>query len=288
MLKFAVDLTWVRHKIVGGTEPFVNNLIKGFIDTDAEFKMVLINALDNKDLFDKYTIDERISVFPAPINSAFVPKRIIWQNINLAKIILKLGLNICLEPIYAKPFFGNRKLKFITVIHDLEALHFRKNHSFLTNLWLRLSWLNTIKSSKHIISISDFVRNDILDKYGLKTEKITTIYDPIDIDVSNQYDFSYAREKYGISKKSYYYTVSKLNPHKNLATLVRAFGEIKKRQIKQLPCKLLISGVNGGIENTILRIMKDYSLKDEVVLTGYVENNVRNSLYANAKAFFIS
>jgi len=284
-LKFAMDLTWVRHKIVGGTEFFVNNLIKGFIDTKLDFELVLITAKDNSKLFRSYTSDERIILVSAPINSASVAKRIIWQNLRLSKFILKQGVDLCLEPVYAKPFFGSKKVKFISVIHDLEALHFPENHSNISNIWLRLSWKNSTKTSKHIISISDFVRLDILEKYNIEEEKVTTIFDPIDIDISDQCDFSFIQEKFGVSKESYYYTVSKLNPHKNLTTLVKTFGEIKKRGIKQLPCKLVISGVNGGMANKLVEIAKEYSLHDEVVLTGFVDNSIRNALYANAKAF---
>ena len=30
-IKFALDVTWVRHKIVGGTESFTHNLLQGFM-----------------------------------------------------------------------------------------------------------------------------------------------------------------------------------------------------------------------------------------------------------------
>ena len=35
-MKFAIDLTWVRHKIVGGTESFVMNLMDGIMETKNE------------------------------------------------------------------------------------------------------------------------------------------------------------------------------------------------------------------------------------------------------------
>ena len=136
-----------------------------------------------------------------------------------------------------------------------------------------------------MISISDFVRNDIISRYGIDEKCITTIYDPIIIDTSNQCDFSEIAAKYKVAPKGYYYTVSKLNPHKNLTTLVKVFGEIKKRQIQSLPCKLLISGVNGGMIDELHQLAKEHDVEEELILTGFVEDNVRNCLYIHAKAF---
>lgn len=284
-IRFALDLTWVRHKIVGGTESFVNNLIQGFVDTDKDYEMALITARDNAYLFDGYTHDSRIKSITAPIESKSVARRIVWQNLHLSSFLLNNGLSLCVEPVYAKPILGSRKIKWITVIHDLEALHFPENHSWMTNLWLRLSWLNSAKTSHHVICISDFVKNDIIVRYGLPGSRITTVYDPIQIDIENRCQFSDVSEKYGIRDKDYYYTVSKLNPHKNLTTLVKVFGEIKKRGINDLPCKLLISGVNGGMIDELQKVAGQYGLKDELVLTGFVDNEVRNCLYAHAKTF---
>ncbi len=284
-IKFALDLTWVRHKIVGGTESFVNNLIQGFVDTEENYEMTLVTAKENAHLFKDYTHDSRVKNITAPVESQSVAKRIVWQNLHLSSFLLNNGLKLCLEPVYAKPILGSRKVKWVTVIHDLEALHFPRNHSWMTNLWLRLSWLNSVKTSQHIVCISDFVKKDIISKYGISEKRITTIYDPIQIDVEKQCRFSDISGKYSIKEGDYYYTVSKLNPHKNLTTLVKVFGEIKKRNIYDLPCKLLISGVNGGMIEELQKIAGQYGLKDELILTGFVDNEVRNCLYTHAKAF---
>jgi glycosyltransferase involved in cell wall biosynthesis len=285
-IRFALDLTWVRHKIVGGTEAFVNNLIAGFLQTETDFRLVLIVAKDNAHLFEKYLTDKRVKIEVANVRSDSVFKRIIWQNLHLSRFILQRGIHLCLEPVYAKPLFASNKIKWITVIHDLEATHFPENHSFITNLWLRLSWYDAVHTSSHVVSISDFVRDDIMDCYHIDGDRITTIYNPITLDVNEMCSFEDVARKYGITPKKYYYTVSKLNPHKNLSTLVRVFGEIKRRQIENIPCKLLISGINGGMAGELHKLMEEYGLTDnELVLTGFVNDDVRNCLYANAKAF---
>jgi glycosyltransferase involved in cell wall biosynthesis len=61
-------------------------------------------------------------------------------------------------------------------------------------------------------------------------------------------------------------------------------SRIKKQQIN-LPGKLLISGVNGESREKLERQIVDRDLKQEVVLTGFVENEERNTLYQNSRAF---
>lgn len=284
-IKFAIDVTWVRHKIVGGTESFTHNLLQGFMETNQDYLMYIIVATDNVQYFKKYETDSRIKLIEAPVKSASVSKRIIWQNISLSGLLKKNGIDICLEPVYAKPILNIYRIKYTTVIHDLEALHYPENHSFITNLWLRINWKNTVRTSNQIICISNFVRQDILNTYNANGSNVTTIYDPITIDVSEKCDFQVIEEKYGLKKKLYYYTVSKLNPHKNLITLVKVFGEIKRQQRDDIPCKLVISGVNGGMENELKKVAAEYNLTDELILTGFVENDIRNCLYRYCKAF---
>lgn len=284
-LRFAIDLTWVRHKIVGGTESFAHNLLRGFTELKDEFDLVMITSEDNHCFFEKYLKDKRFSSICGQIKSASVFKRILWQNYALSKLLLNNGINLCLEPVYCMPLFTSSKIRFVTVIHDLQALHFPENHSLLTNIWLRIAWKNTILHSFYVIAISNFVRQDIMQKYHINEKKITTIYDPINIDVSLVRNFQEIKRRYDIEKEKYYYTVSKLNKHKNLLTLIKVFAEVKKKGITLIPCKLVISGIAGNGKGDLERLVKEYDLTEEIVLTGFIDSDIRNSLYQNCKAF---
>lgn len=66
---------------------------------------------------------------------------------------------------------------------------------------------------------------------------------------------------------------------------MKVFGEINKRAISTIPQKLLISGVNGGMQDELKSIALEYGIQDQLVLTGFVDDSERNCLYKNAKAF---
>jgi glycosyltransferase involved in cell wall biosynthesis len=123
-----------------------------------------------------------------------------------------------------------------------------------------------------------------MERYHVSLEKITAIYNPITVNRDEVADFDTLAAKYGIRKNEYYYTVSQLIPHKNLNTLIEVMSRIKERKI-DLPQKLLISGVNGESREKLERQIESRGLGQEVVLTGFVEDAERNTLYRDSRAF---
>ena len=123
-----------------------------------------------------------------------------------------------------------------------------------------------------------------MSRYPVKPDRITTIYNPITVDAEEAAALPELEEKYQIGNKEYYYTVAQLIPHKNLDTLIEVMREIKVKQI-DLPCRLLISGVNGESRVKLERQIEDRGLTGEVTLTGFVDNAERNALYKYSRAF---
>ena len=283
-VKLAVDLLWVRPKKVGGIESYIRNLLDGFQELDDKFEIWLLVSKDNKDTFVHYEKDERFHIYVCNIDSENVRKRIIWQNFHLGKEIKKLGLKVCFEPYYCKPISGTRGIDFITTIHDLQALHYPEYFSKGKVIWMKLSWWNAIRSSKKIVAISEFVKNDISEHYKTYHNIIRTIYNPILVNSDEIKPFSEIAEKYSIQDNEYYFTVSSLLPHKNIETIIKVFNIVKRENI-ELPCNLVISGVGGKSREKLDSLIKEYDLCENVQITDFIDNSERNTLYKHCRAF---
>lgn len=283
-LKIAVDLLWVRVNQVGGIESYIRNLLDGMLLLEETFEIWLLTSKDNAYSFEKYLRDKRFHMYICNIESKNVGKRIIWQNLYLGKTIKKLGLNKCFEPYYCKPFLGTNGIKFITTIHDLQAIHFPEYFSKFKVWWMKFSWYQAIKTSEKIIAISNFVKNDIKAHYKVSDDKIEVIYNPVVIDKNEVYDKSFLKQKYNIEPYEYFFSVSSLLPHKNIDTLLKIMYLIKKNKEK-LPQKLIISGVGGKSKPELLRRIEKYNLKENVILTPFIENKERNTLYKYCSIF---
>lgn len=283
MLDIAVDLLWLRPRQVGGTEFYIRNLLDGFLRLKEPFHLSLMVSKDNKETFRHYAQDERIDLLETKVLSANIAGRILWQFFCQNRFLKKNGIRKCFTPVYCRTLL-NGGITYVNVIHDLQAAHYPEYHPFHEIAYSKLCWWLDTHFSVHLIAISDWVREDIMARYHVSADRITTIYNPITVDLEETVPFDQLAEKYDIRKNEYYYTVSQMIPHKNLETLLAVMERIKKEQI-DLPCRLLLSGVNGKGREALEREIRERELTDVVTLTGFVENEERNALYQNCRAF---
>lgn len=283
MEKIAVDLLWLRPRQVGGTEFYIRNLLDGFRKLEEPFHFILLVSRDNRDTFIHYTEDKRFTLLEADIVSANIGKRILWQFFCENRFLRKNGVRKCFIPVYCRPLL-NGGITYVNTIHDLQAAHYPQYHPFYEVAYSKLCWWLDAHFSKHIIAISNWVKEDIKMRYHVKDDRITTIYNPIVAEKAQTVPFATLQKKYGIEENEYYYTVSQMIPHKNLGTLLNVMRQMKERGI-DLPKKLLISGVNSAARKDVERQIKENGLDKEVILTGFVENAERNTLYRHCRAF---
>lgn len=287
MKKIAIDLTWVRHNKVGGTESCVRNLLDGFSQIDTKgIKFYLLLTKDNEESFRIYKSFSCFKLLICDVCSASQKERVIWQNLKMGKMLRKMKIDTCLEPVYGKPFFGTKGIKFITTIHDLQALHYPQYFSKGRVAWMKASWKNAVKTSEKIIAISEYVKKDIVKEYRIPENKIKVIYDAVVLDTDNCTNAS-GLNKFSVKKGEYYYTVSSLFLHKNLKTAVLAIGELKRRNSAAF-YPLVVSGIGGRKRDELDQLIKENNLQNDIIFTPFVENDERNMLYKNCKAFIFS
>ena len=287
MEKIAIDLLWLRPGKVGGTESFIRNLLDGFMKLEEDFDFTLLVSLDNADTFRKYEKDKRYHLLVANIKSANIAKRIIWQNLFQNRLLRKNGFKKCFEPVYCKPWL-NGGVQYTCIIFDLQALHYPEYHPFHEVVYSRLCWRMDVINAARIIVVSHFVKEDIEQKYHRKDIEVINV--PILVKEDDVIDFESLQKKYNIEKKQFFYTVSQMIPHKNLQTLLNLMERIVREQntnhkLNDLPNKLVISGVNGNSTEELKNQIKEKNLQDAVILTGFVSNEERNTLYQNCHTF---
>lgn len=281
MEKIAIDLLWLRPGKVGGTESFIRNLLDGFMELDREFDFTLLVSHDNADTFRKYVQDKRYSILEANVTSAQIAKRIIWQNLFQNRFLRKNGFRRCFEPVYCKPWL-NGGIRYTCVIHDLQAYHYPQYHPFYEVAFSRLCWRMDALNASKVLAISNWVKKDIEQNYHRKD--IHVIYNPILVRKEEVVDFGLLKDKYGIEEKEFFYTVSQMIPHKNLSTLIKVLEKIVSERMA-IPSKLVISGVNGNSADELKELIRKKNLQNNVILTGFISNEERNTLYQNCHTF---
>lgn len=282
MERIAIDLLWLRPGRVGGTESYIRNLLDGFMELDTDFAFLLLASQDNASAFRKYEQDSRFRLLIADVKSENIAKRIVWQNLFQNRLLKKHGITKCFEPVYCKPWF-NLGIKYTCVIHDLQAYHYPEYHPFHEVAYSRLCWRVDAWNADRIIAISNWVKEDVEKKY--KRKDIRVIYNPILVKKDEIIDFDIIKKKYGIEKEQFFYTVAQMIPHKNLGTLIDVMSKIVHERCQDLPHTLLISGVNGNAAEQLKEQIIQKGLGNNIIFTGFVSNEERNTLYKWCNAF---
>lgn len=280
-MNIAIELLWLRPGKVGGTESYTRNLLDGLLKLNDDYEFTLIVAKNTTDTFRKYEKDNRFHILEVDIDNSNIGKRILWQFAHESKFLRKHGIKYCFVPVYCRPIF-NGGVKYINVIHDIQAYHYPQYHPAYEVWYSKLMWWCDKLFSKGVICISEFVKNDLIKVYHFNPAKMQVIYDPVEVDAKDIIDFDVLKAKYGIDEYDYYYTVSQLIPHKNLNTVIDAIKLIHDDENK---CKLLISGVNGNAREKLEKQLKELNLENSVILTGFVDDSIRNTLYKFCRMF---
>lgn len=142
------------------------------------------------------------------------------------------------------------------------------------------------KRADMIITISEFSKREIVKYMGIAPEKIEIV--PCGVDLERYHpnytekEVKFSIEKYGIST-GYLLYLGTLEPRKNIEKLIEAY-ELLKKEKKSVP-KLVIAGKKGWLYECIFSKVEALGLTDEVIFTGYIEDDDVPKLIKGAELF---
>ncbi len=178
------------------------------------------------------------------------------------------------------------KGKVITMVYDMVYKAYPETMNRKTRFMLNMSMERSTRRADAIITISEFSKAEIIKYLGVPPERIYVM--PCGVDFKKfrpDYDLddiAKTKSKYGITK-DYFLYLGTLEPRKNIERLIEAYGLLKKR-IGCIP-KLVISGKKGWLYDTIFERVNVLDLGNDVIFTGYVDENDVPVLMKGAFAF---
>ena len=152
----------------------------------------------------------------------------------------------------------------IMTIHDLSFLYNRSWFSKAYYWWYKLMTPLAVRTSKSIITVSQFSKQEILRFYPfVQEEKVNVIYCGIDN------DRFYRQEDTAPADSHYVLAVSSLDPRKNFPMLIRAFKGIKDSELYIVGKynHVFSQQTDSGAESENIRFLGRVS--DEELLTLY-------------------
>lgn len=212
-------------------------------------------------------------------------KGIRWHWATL-KNILSQKVDLFIAPTsYIIPAIAPKSLKICTVVHDLIALLFPKNHNKKAVLIEKMTIGKALKKSSFIIAVSQNTKNDIVKKFSLNKEKIDVVYPSVGSDfVPLEVKLNVWKQERHLPKK-FFLCVGTLEPRKNLEKTLEAHALlIDSSKKKNENPHLVIIGARGWQFKKIFAKLQDLGTAEYVVFKGYVTNEELVKYYNSALA----
>lgn len=192
----------------------------------------------------------------------------------------KVPADITWFPHFTVPYFYNKP--YITTVHDLTLSFFpgKKMNSFIHRTVYFLILRNALKNSKHILTVSNHTKNDLIKHEKIKKEKISVAYNAVNNTFFNKSkDFS---QKYKAYKNFFLYT-GQHRSHKNLLGMVKGFHLFLKKVKEKF--YLIITGKKSNLYTETYEYCKKNELENNIIFLGLVDEDELIFLYQNAKCY---
>lgn len=143
----------------------------------------------------------------------------------------------------------------------------------------------SIKSAVHLITISQFTRNEIIKNYHYPAAKITIASPGVTPPVKIK-PFASVSTKFKIDQP-YFIFVGTLKPSKNIPFLLTAFARFLQTNQKGSNYKLVIAGKKGWLYADIFKLVTDLQLQAKIIFTDFFTEAEKWTLIQNSQALII-
>lgn len=225
--------------------------------------------------------DNLLSKLPNNAKWRIIPYFIFWSQFRLAWELnfAKEKPYVFFEPSHIIPFFARGRI--VTTIHDLGFVNFPSLYSIYERIYLNLTLRFSAKRASKIIAISENTKNDLIKYFHVNPEKINVIYLGIDRD-----RFNTQKSESKLPDNIHYpyiYYIGRLEIKKNIINLLKSF-EIALKTNPNL--SLVLSGKWSYGKDKIEKFIQTFppSIKEKIVITGYVSDNEYSTILKNASA----
>lgn len=207
---------------------------------------------------------------------------ILWFDWALPSALKKHNIDVFFSP---DGYLSLRtKIPQIATIHDINFEHYPEDIPRMPRLYLRHFFPKFAKKAKHIITVSEYSKKDLVETYDVPKEKITAIWNG----ASDQFT-PLASQKQAVIRRQesqgnpYFLFVGSLHPRKNLSRLLAAYNLYLERN-PDSPYDLMIVGAALWKEENFTKQL-DEKTKQRIHFKGHLPLSQLTKIVASAHVF---
>ncbi|MBK7692235.1 MAG: glycosyltransferase family 4 protein [Bacteroidetes bacterium] len=162
------------------------------------------------------------------------------------------------------------KIPTLLVVHDLAFEHYPQHLPFKFRYYLQKYTPKFVQKAKHIVTVSTYSKQDLIDTYQVQEDKISIVYNG----ANELYRPLGYEEKKAVKETysggcEYFVFAGALHPRKNIVNLLKAFALFKKKQRTDM--KILIIGRFAWNSDEIKETIENHPFKSDVVHLDYMQ-----------------
>ncbi|HEX8804801.1 MAG TPA: glycosyltransferase family 1 protein [Acidimicrobiales bacterium] len=261
-VRIGCNLLWLVPGAVGGSEEATVALLRE------------IAAQRPDDMhYTVYALDEFGAVYPdvaglfetrlAPLTGRLKPLRVGAENTWLAAETRRAELDLVHHMNAVLPLV--RRAPGVVTVHDLQPFDMPDNFHPVKRAYLHATVPRSVRKAAMVVAPSEFVRRGVIDRFDVPPERVRAT--PWGVEAPRT-DLTVAevQARYGLSPR--WFVMNAVTwPHKNHATLVRAFATVAA---KQHDVTLVLTGGMAQEEQVLAEQIDRLGLRGRVRRTGRI------------------
>jgi len=276
-MKIGVD-TFACNSGQSAVGIYLMNLLKRIPPSGANFELFGWE-------YDRFTYTEAapdIEFIPqGSINSRYANS--LWHVFKYPKFAQGRDWDACFFPAAHKRLAVTSPCLTIGVVHDMAPWWGRRSYEHLKVI-IRMLLPSALRRLDHIIAVSEWVKQELVDITGIKENRIDVVPNGIDLDAF--YPRPRGEESVVLVqpfsfRRPYVLYASRIeHPVKNHVKLIEAFGIFKERT--KYPHRLVLAGADSKGAERVKEAARDSPHRNDIFFTGHFPTTSLPELYSGA------
>lgn len=282
-MKIAINCQFCFAKGGGGITEYIiqltNHLAK--IDHDNEY---VLYALEDQYEYCKTVLPTRFKLKPIPYRKNLFSKicRSLFSQNFWSKEEEEERFDVFHSPFFHAPKMKHARL--LMTVHDLRLYRYPETYSFLRYQFLKRAVKESIARVDHIIAISQFTKDEMIETCGVSPDKVTVVHEAINrsfFSVDRIKDYDLPQEYAYLKEGRFLFYLSHIEPRKNHLRLIKAFSAMKAQGGFD-DLRLVLAGIQNLDAAPVLKAVAE---TPDVVYLDYVPTELMLWLSSHASLF---